>query len=139
MVAQEDRYRIAAEAGKVLGEGDPRVILAAERTLLAWIRTGLAMMGFGFLVAKFGLFLRELVILEGDQPAETPRWSLWIGAALVVLGVAVNLLAGIEHLRFFRAQDSVPGGFGNGYWMGIVIAMLLAVIGAMMVVHLFLL
>ena len=34
--------------------------LAAERTLLAWIRTGLAMMGFGFVVARFGLFLQEL-------------------------------------------------------------------------------
>ena len=33
--------------------------LAAERTLLAWVRTGLAMMGFGFVVARFGLFLHE--------------------------------------------------------------------------------
>ena len=39
---------------------DPNVRMAAERTLLAWIRTGLAMMGFGFVVARFGLFLREL-------------------------------------------------------------------------------
>lgn len=33
--------------------------LAAERTLLAWIRTGLALMGFGFVLARFGLFLRN--------------------------------------------------------------------------------
>ena len=39
---------------------DPRVRFAAERTFLAWIRTGLAMMGFGFVVARFGMFLREL-------------------------------------------------------------------------------
>jgi uncharacterized membrane protein YidH (DUF202 family) len=33
--------------------------LAAERTLLAWIRTGLALMGSGFVVARFGLFLQQ--------------------------------------------------------------------------------
>jgi uncharacterized membrane protein YidH (DUF202 family) len=31
---------------------DPRVRLAGERTLLAWVRTGLAMMAFGFVVAR---------------------------------------------------------------------------------------
>ena len=38
--------------------------LAAERTLLAWIRTGLAMMGFGFVVARFGLFLQQLEVVR---------------------------------------------------------------------------
>jgi len=37
--------------------------LAAERTLLAWIRTGLALMGFGFVVARFGLFLQQLQVM----------------------------------------------------------------------------
>ena len=43
---------------------DPRVRFAAERTLLAWMRTGLALMGFGFVVARFGLFLREIALAE---------------------------------------------------------------------------
>jgi hypothetical protein len=41
-------------------EQDPRVYFAAERTFLAWIRTGLGLMGVGFAVSRFGLFLREL-------------------------------------------------------------------------------
>jgi len=41
---------------------DPRVYVAAERTFLAnTLSTGLALMGFGFVVTRFGLFLRELV------------------------------------------------------------------------------
>ncbi len=41
--------------------------LAAERTYLAWIRTGLALMGFGFVVARFGLFLKQLELIQHAQ------------------------------------------------------------------------
>src|SRR3954454_16835767 len=84
---------------------DPRVRLAGERTLLAWIRTGLALMGFGFVVARFGLFLREMAASGGGAAPASTGVSLWIGTALVVLGVAVNLLAAAEHRRFLRALD----------------------------------
>jgi putative membrane protein len=43
-----------------VGDTDPRVYFAAERTLPAWIRTGIAMIGLGFVVARFGLLLRLL-------------------------------------------------------------------------------
>lgn len=42
--------------------------LAAERTLLACIRTGLALMGFGFVIARFGLFLQELQFAQHALP-----------------------------------------------------------------------
>lgn len=78
--------------------GDPRTYFAAERTLLAWIRTGLAMMGFGFVVARFGLFLRELAAVGHGQP-HSSAGSLWIGTTLVLLGVVVNLVAALQHWR----------------------------------------
>ncbi|HET9088065.1 MAG TPA: DUF202 domain-containing protein, partial [Acidobacteriaceae bacterium] len=68
---------------------DPRVYFAAERTFLAWIRTGLALMGFGFVVARFGLFLRELSMRQPHGPQEAGLMSsqstgpsLWLGTAL---------------------------------------------------------
>src|ERR1700749_81786 len=75
---------------------DPRIRFAAERTLLAWLRTGLALMGFGFVVARFGIFLRELA--AAHQAATSPHgWSLGIGTALVALGVVMTLFAALEH------------------------------------------
>ena len=44
---------------------DPRVFFASERTLLAWVRTGLTIMAFGFVVARFGLFLHLLAAQSG--------------------------------------------------------------------------
>ena len=76
---------------------DPRVYLAAERTLLAWIRTGLALMGFGFVVARFGLFLREVQAAEHQTQVAGPRLSLWFGTALVLMGAIVNIAAAINH------------------------------------------
>lgn len=119
---------------------DPRVIWAAERTLLAWIRTGLAMMGFGFLVARFGLFLRELAAVRHDVPAsaasESPSSTLWIGTGLVLLGVAVNLLAAWQHWRI--EQELYPGQ--RRRWprttLALTIAVLLGAIGVAMAVYL---
>jgi uncharacterized membrane protein YidH (DUF202 family) len=57
-------------------DNDPRIYLAAERTLLAWIRTGLAMMGFESVVARVGLFLRELAGLPGRFTRSLKRFCL---------------------------------------------------------------
>ena len=81
---------------------DSTTRLAAERTLLAWIRTSLAMMGFGFVVARFGLFLRELVAHDRDLPIRSYGVSLWIGTTLVLLGVATSLIAAGQHFRVLR-------------------------------------
>jgi putative membrane protein len=79
--------------------------LAAERTLLAWIRTGLALMGFGFVLARFGLFLQQLHLMQSAFSAESYGLSLWFGTALIVVGVIVNAFAGWHHVRLLRALD----------------------------------
>jgi putative membrane protein len=79
-----EEYGMQSDAGGSDIAGDPRVYFAAERTLLAWVRTGLAMMGFGFVVARFGLFLRELAAMQAAAPPRQHGFSLWVGTALVI-------------------------------------------------------
>jgi putative membrane protein len=113
--------------------------LAGERTLLAWVRTGLAMMGFGFVVARFGLFLAEIAAAGNlRRPAHTGL-SLWIGTALVLLGVVVNLLAALEHFRFLRNIRERKPYEPPRVSLSIVMAIVLAIIGAGMAAYLVLL
>ena len=80
---------------------DPKDLLAAERTLLAWIRTGIALMAFGFVVARFGLFLRELARVGGHVP--TQRFdSTLVGSFVVATGVALNVWASFRHRVIVR-------------------------------------
>ena len=70
--------------------------------MLAWIRTGLALMGFGFVVSKFGLFLRRLEELETGRivpAAHGTVASLWIGVVLVAVGVVVSVAAAVRYRR----------------------------------------
>jgi putative membrane protein len=117
---------------------DPRVRLAIERTLLAWIRTGLALMGFGFVVARFGLFLREMEAAHQIAPLSTaPKgMSLWLGTALILLGVVVNLLVSAENYRLLRLVQ-VESLYGTRSWvMGVVMSVVLAILGVATAVYL---
>jgi putative membrane protein len=115
---------------------DPRVYFAAERTLLAWVRTGLAMMGFGFVVARFGLFLREIAATNALAPARQHAVSLVVGTALVMLGVLVNLFAAAAHWRTIRRLEQGRTLHFSPLSLGVVVALLLALVGFVTAVYL---
>lgn len=121
------------------GEKDPRVYFAAERTFLAWIRTGLGLMGVGFAVARFGLFLRELQATDSHTPPHatgTNGLSLWSGVAIVLLGVVVNVSAVANYIQIVRELHSgrwLPGHISKN---AVLLASLLAAVGLAMALYL---
>jgi putative membrane protein len=117
-------------------EQDPRVYFAAERTFLAWIRTGLGLMGIGFAVSRFGLFLRELSASQSRLPAHTTGLSVWSGIALVVLGIIVNLSAVLRHLQLIRELRTDTWRPGQVSRDGIILGSILAAVGVGMAIYL---
>ena len=87
-------------------QGSATDYLAAERTVLAWIRTGIALMGLGFVLARFGLFLQEFNHLQPDIQVKSYGISLWIGVALILMGVSVCMLSMFRHLRMLKQLEA---------------------------------
>ena len=115
---------------------DPRIYFAAERTLLAWVRTGLAMMGFGFVVARFGLFLRELAAVRDVAPQHSTGLSLWVGTTLVILGVTVNVAAAVKHWYTVRRLERGQPLRFKPWSLGMVVAFLLGLLGLLTATYL---
>jgi putative membrane protein len=117
-------------------EEDPRVYFAAERTFLAWIRTGLGLMGIGFAVSRFGLFLRELSAGASPLPDRTTGLSLWSGVMLVALGVVVTLSAVARHFQLVRELRSGTWQAGRVSTEGVILGLLLSAVGIAMALYL---
>jgi putative membrane protein len=110
--------------------------MAAERTFLAWIRTGLALMGFGFVVARFGLFLREVGTAGELAAPPGPGVSLPLGVTLIIVGIVVNVVSAVRHRRYVQAidDDRFRLAFGSGFASGI--AAVIALVGIAMALYL---
>jgi len=87
----------------------PQEYLANERTFLAWLRTCIAIIGLGFVVAGFGLFLREFGIrmMIGKSGTltdiSTHYASSFLGIALVLVGMGLGIYALKNYLHANRA------------------------------------
>lgn len=122
-------------------KADLRDYLAAERTLLAWIRTGLALMGFGFVVARFGLFLQQIELvnhLVATAPAALVYTgvSLWFGTALIAVGIIVNLTSAWRHVQLVRQLDQGESGSSGSLTQAVATALFLALVGLAMAIYL---
>ena len=118
---------------------DPRVFFAAERTLLAWVRTGLTVMGFGFVVARFGLFLRLLALQHSSALASrsAPHYfSTIVGVSLVLLGSFILFLSALQHRAFVRGLPEDDRPRSHPSVLPITVAITLGALGLALAIYL---
>jgi putative membrane protein len=83
--------------------------LANERTFLAWVRTALGLIGIGFVLARMGVFLRQLTIVSGSAPRHEFRGShefLITGVVFLILGTFLCIGSGWLYHRSRKAIDA---------------------------------
>ena len=100
---------------------------ANERTYLAYLRTGLAFMGFGFVIERFDLFLRD------RSSGQSVGGRVWLvssevaGFLLIFVGVFILALSTYRYLRFKKqisSEEIVDVGSLRSNWI------LIGVLGA---------
>lgn len=95
---------------------DPRVFFAAERTLLAWMRTGIALLGLGFVVERFGLFVR-LMAGGRELPASQQLASLVLAVILLSIGATVMIVAARQFTKFIMTLSPAEVPRGHPVWL----------------------
>src|ERR1022692_5144346 len=86
--------------------------LANERTFLAWIRTSISIIVFGFVVAKFGITLREFLRMQGNGERQSGM-SLAIGVGFIVMGIFMSLVSLVRYrttMNRLNADEFQPAG-----------------------------
>jgi len=103
----------------MIGQNDPRVLFAAERTLFSWNRTGISLMAFGFVVERFGLYMKLLGVqgVLGEQR----HLSFIGGMGFILLGAFVELYSVLQHRHFLATlhEMDIPLGYNTKAAMAI--------------------
>lgn len=109
--------------------------LANERTFLAWIRTSIALMGFGFVIVKFALFIREISFALGDKVTIPAKGhSAIIGVTMVAFGA---IMATLAYLRYRSIEKQLNNNvYFPSKWLSILVTISIIIGSFLLVLYL---
>lgn len=125
MLVQEDKPTINASDH-----------LANERTFLAWIRTSVAIMGFGFVVVKFALFIKQISLVLTSKQTILPGkgYSTQIGILLVGVGAFMALYS---YLRYRSTEKQLLNkSYKPSILPSLILTMAILIVGILLVIYL---
>jgi uncharacterized membrane protein YidH (DUF202 family) len=131
------------EDKKIAKVRNRRVHMANERTFLAWIRTSIGIMAFGFVVEKFGIFIRQFSCLLGSRPEfkgafgnvqPSPGYSAVFGIFLIGLGALMGIMAFIRYKKVEKQIDEDT--YQTSLLLDIMLTLSILAIGIFLVIYL---
>ena len=93
-------------------------------------------MGFGFVVARFGVFLQQLRLMDRAAAEVSYGGALWFGTALIAAGIFINLSSAWNHARLMRELAREQPPIARPSTQGIALAVFLALVGLIMAIYL---
>ena len=88
----------------------PTDALANERTFLAYLRTALSFIAFGFVIARFSLFTREMsIVAHLAVPAHYASTEFGTAMAAAGIAIAMNEAIGRGQTRTLAPAAAVVG------------------------------
>ena len=103
-----------------------RTRMAADRTLMGWIRTSLSMISFGFTIYKFleSFPLKEGGLGIGVWRQHSPRN---VGLTLIAIGVFALAIACVQHWNYLKKLR--PDQPYNPWDLSFIVAILIGALG----------
>lgn len=113
---------------------DPRVLFAAERTLMAWNRTAISLMAFGFVIERFGLFLQ--IVGREESKIFQRNISFFVGVAFILLATFLAFYSIQQHQRILKTLQPTEIPTGYNLRVGILTNAIVGILGAILVAYL---